>query len=235
MIDALLADVDGLLGAVRRGRSVNINDQATKARAIALATRYFKDVRPGIVRTLGASADLTSPDNLWQDVIRLAQGNNSRRSYINKLRAVRQQLGALSVTMLAAARPAAPSPPTPTPEEQLLIATLEGLVPSAGDSYRQGLVDLSDAAHISFRGTATEFREALREVLDHLAPDEAVMKEDAFKLEAGQSKPTMKQKVRFVLKSRGLSKTQRETTEKSDVKAGPGLTGVLPRSSQRSS
>ena len=41
------------------------------------------------------------------------------------------------------------------------------------------------------------------------------MKQVGFKLEQGQTKPTMKQKVRFVLSSRGLKKTQQEVSEKS--------------------
>ena len=53
------------------------------------------------------------------------------------------------------------------------------------------------------RGTAVELREALREVLDHLAPDGEVIKMAGFKLEADQTKPTMRQKARFVLRSRG--------------------------------
>jgi hypothetical protein len=55
------------------------------------------------------------------------------------------------------------------------------------------------------RGTAVELREALREVLDHLAPDNEVTKMAGFTLEANQTRPTMRQKARFVLRSRGYS------------------------------
>src|SRR5690606_15137466 len=47
---------------------------------------------------------------------------------------------------------------------------------------------------------------ALREVLDHLAPDADVIKSDGFKLEKNTQRPTMKQKARFILKARGASK-----------------------------
>jgi hypothetical protein len=59
---------------------------------------------------------------------------------------------------------------------------------------------------MSWRGPATDFRESLRETLDHLAPDSAVKAEPGFKLEQNTSGPTMKQKVRFILKKRGVSK-----------------------------
>jgi hypothetical protein len=48
-----------------------------------------------------------------------------------------------------------------------------------------------------------------------LAPDSEVLKQPGFKLEENQTKPTMKQKVRFVLTSRDRNKTQRDATEKS--------------------
>jgi len=53
------------------------------------------------------------------------------------------------------------------------------------------------------RGTAVELREALREVLDHLAPDSEVIGMVGFKFDADQAKPTMRQKARFILRSRG--------------------------------
>ena len=91
----------------------------------------------------------------------------------------------------------------------MLISTLEAIVPTAALSYKQALTDLNICNHkISFRGTATELREALRETLDHLSPDTAIMKEPGFKLEQNQTKPTMKQKVRYILKMRNLNDTK---------------------------
>jgi hypothetical protein len=107
------------------------------------------------------------------------------------------------------------APSAATLAELRLIETLERLVPSAAASYRQALIDLADGARLSYRGTASEFREALRETLDHLAPDDSVMQQPNYTQEPGQSKPTMKQKVRFVLSSRNRNKTQRESAEKS--------------------
>src|SRR6266567_1527624 len=49
-------------------------------------------------------------------------------------------------------------------------------------------------------------REALRETLDHLAPDNDVVSEKGCKLESGLPKPTMKQKVCFILRKRGIKK-----------------------------
>jgi len=49
--------------------------------------------------------------------------------------------------------------------------------------------------------------------LDHLAPDTDVMDEPGFKLEKDLSLPTMKQKVRFILRKRGLGRTAMQSTE----------------------
>jgi Predicted pPIWI-associating nuclease len=103
---------------------------------------------------------------------------------------------------------------SPSREETLLLKTLETLVPSAAASYRQGLSDLISAERLSYRGTAAEFREALRETLDHLAPDPDVEKQTWYKAEERQPHPTMRQKVRYVLISRNRNKTQRESAER---------------------
>jgi len=68
---------------------------------------------------------------------------------------------------------------------------------------------------LSYRGTACELREILRELLDHLAPDEGVMKAPGFKLEKDQKSPTMKQKARYILRSRRVPDNAAGTPENS--------------------
>ncbi len=89
------------------------------------------------------------------------------------------------------------------------------MVPSAAASYIQGILDLASPEKVSYRGCACEFREAFRETLDYLAPDEEVMKAQGYTPEKDRKTPTMKQKVRFILKSRGLNQTRSNVTEKS--------------------
>lgn len=89
--------------------------------------------------------------------------------------------------------------------EILIINSLEAIVPSAARSYLQGIRDLADPYRISYRGAANEFRETLRELVDHLAPDDDVCSQHGFQLERDQTKPTRKQKVRYILKAREMS------------------------------
>jgi hypothetical protein len=80
---------------------------------------------------------------------------------------------------------------------------LREVCPSAAAAYCQALEDLGAEKRESWRGPATDLRESLRETLDVLAPDDDVMKEPGFKLEKDAHRPTMKQKVRYILKKRG--------------------------------
>jgi hypothetical protein len=78
-------------------------------------------------------------------------------------------------------------------------------------------------------------REALRETLDRLAPDKEVMAAPGFKLEPDRTKPTQKQKVRYILRSREVPETARKAPE-ATVLMIEELTGSLARASyERSS
>lgn len=199
---------------LRRGRTVNINDRDMKSAAIELAADYFTNLRPSLCRSLN---DEHLPcDQRWQDLVRLAQKNSPRKTYVATLSNILKDIQELNVRLITKDRSKqARTQSDLTPAEVRLLKTLEDLLPSAAASYQQGINDLVDAGRVSFRGTASEFRESLREVLDHLAPDSEVMKQVGFKLEEGQNRPSMRQKAHFVLKSRGRSKTQFTTTEKS--------------------
>lgn len=85
-------------------------------------------------------------------------------------------------------------------EDEQIISKLDALVQSAALSYKQAILDLKDDSRVSFRGPALELREALREILDHLAPDKEVTAAPGYVPEKDRSGPTMKQKVRFIMK-----------------------------------
>jgi hypothetical protein len=84
---------------------------------------------------------------------------------------------------------------------------------TAESSYEQALRDLSGPPRISYWGSSVELREALREVLDHLAPDADVKAAPGFKLEKDAKRPTMKQKARFILKARGTPSGAMSTSQ----------------------
>jgi hypothetical protein len=143
---------------------------------------------------------------------------NRRSTYLKQLKSIQQSLEQLEAqrefAIGASAKRATGTASVISDHERRIVGTLETLVPSAALSYRQAVIDLSSPGRISFRGTAAELRETLREVLDHLAPDDAVSAMAGFKLEHEQKRPTMKQKVRFILRPRGQSRTAIESAEK---------------------
>ena len=220
MIRELLERLDGLQTRIRRAHAVNVNDRETKEETIAIGSMYFAKCRKALANTIGENESLLSHDQNWQDLIRLAHGNNARTTYLKFIKVLRKELADFNVTFLSrlSERPGGSSDRSDlTPAEQLIIKTLDMSIPSAAASYRQSLLDLRGAERLSYRGTASELREALRETLDHLAPDQDVMGQAGFTLEPGQTKATMKQKTQYILGIRGRSKTKRMVTEKSIV------------------
>lgn len=217
MIGQLITDIEALGVSLRRGKAVNVNDQSSKDRAIELATRYFGNIRPQVVSVGGENERLLHHDERWQQLVRLAHGKNARRTYLRTIDALRKQLTEFNISVLTTpvvqhAQATANAPLSS--EETLILETLEALVPSAAASYRQGLSDLVGPERLSYRGTAAEFRESLRETLDHLAPDGDVEAQDWYRPAEGQKQPTMKQKTRYILTSRGQNRTQRGSAEK---------------------
>lgn len=185
---------------------------------VEVAKSYFRTVRPEISGSVPSDL-LLGYDGEWQDLIRLSSGNNPRQSFLKKLTALKKRAVEIEVYQITGGRrnsTGAPDAAIYTKEEAVLMQTLAELVPSASQSYEQAIQDLrSQVPRVSYRGTATELREAFRETLDHLAPDEAVAQQSGFAFEKDRTQPTMKQKVRFILRSRGKGATHRTIAEKS--------------------
>lgn len=216
MLQPLFDELAGLQSRLKNRQSIHVNDHDTKAAAIGLTAAYFNQVRRHLVAVLGHE-QVQRFDEEWQDLVRLAHANNKRSTYLKLVKRLTVQLRELSVQTLARTAEGTAEDQGLSdlpPAELQLLSTLEALLPTAAASYRQGLLDLRDSERLSYRGTASEFREALRETLDHLAPDAEVAKQPSFRYEDGQNRPTMKQKTRFVLTSRGRSTTQTAVAEK---------------------
>lgn len=218
MIRELIDRLCGLQNRIRRGPAINVNDRETKEEVIAVAGQYFSACRQSLVETLGETEMLLSHDQKWQGLIRLAHGNSTRGTYLKTIVNLRKELAEFNVAHLSriAEKPHGKGSLSDlTPAEDMIVRTLEKSVPSAAASYRQAILDLASATRLSYRGTASELRESLRETLDLLAPDDDVTSQTGFVLEKGQTKPTMKQKTQYILSVRGRTKTKRLLAEKS--------------------
>lgn len=208
----LWSEFDSIRSALSRSRAINVNSGDLRNSSRSLVQLYFRTVRPEL-ETIGI--DCTNLDADMQRLIRLASGRNAKTSYQTVLRSLTRSRNDLEVERerLLGAQHYSPQASLSSGVEQAIVDTLERLVPSAALSYRQAVADIRDSSRLSFRGPAADLRECLRETLDNLAPDKDVEKAPGFKLEKKRSSPTMKQKVRFILKSRGEGSTARSTPE----------------------
>jgi hypothetical protein len=196
-IEALLKETDQLRRALKSGPGAQIQATSDCEKIRSLCSIYFAK-RPEFVE----SDDAVAADGIFKELHSAARGKPSRAKVVDRLTRSKQLLVKLEGAALTAA--AARSAGRRTPTDQLIIDTLRDVCPSAAAAYSQALADLSADKRDSWRGPATDLREALRETLDVLAPDDQVTKEPGFKLEKDVPRPTMKQKVRYILKKRGI-------------------------------
>jgi hypothetical protein len=214
--DGLWAAVDDLRAGIARSKAVNVNVQRLRDSAREVVESYFRRVRPSLIGIGIVDDDLVVLDRTMQALLQLSHGRNPKQSYLRVMRDMgreRSRLAPIREQKLGERLVSPASEPQHSETEQRIIQTVGQLVPSATLSYEQALSELRGVDRLSYRGTAVELRETLREVLDHLAPDQEVMNVPGFKLEQDRQRPTMRQKARFVLRSRGLSATLRKAPE----------------------
>jgi hypothetical protein len=211
--DDLRSSVNQLEKSISGSKATHINTQSLKDAAKRLVQRYFRVVRPELEGIGIDEAELTAADSEMQALLGLANSRNRKSSYVAVLRNARTQFDELELARELRLGQMRAHTPVQSAVETQILEILSQLVPSAGLSYQQALNDLQEERRVSFRGTANELREAMRETLDHLAPDGDVKASNDFKLTKGQTKPTQKQKVRYILRSRGVSGTARQTPE----------------------
>lgn len=228
-----IAEVDAVRQTIRTCRSKQLSSSKQRDRLQAMVDGYFKTLRPELALDQEQSHSLQAVDSRLQELLTLSHTRALVAKYLRLLKEVRSELVQLdSVGTLGASQNSGMGVQE---VDQKIIATLHTLVPSAALSYGQAMADLQTEGRFSWRGPATDLREALRETLDYLAPDDEVAKSDGFKLESGTSGPTMKQKVRHILKKRGISKTLASTPESAvesvETAVGSFVRSVYNRSS----
>lgn len=208
-----LAAIDVLWGVLRGSNAVHLNSTRVRDQAKELVQQYFRSSRPELLRAGITEEALAPTDAKMQDLLRLSHGRNRRTSYVSLLSAARRTLREMDVEREIAAATVSIEPQGRSRTETRIIETLAALVPTAALSYEQALQDLNDPSRVSFRGTANELRSVVWDVLDRLAPDDLVMAGPGFKLEQDRTKPTQRQKVRYILRSRGVPESARKAPE----------------------
>jgi hypothetical protein len=218
--------LDALDRSIRGVRAVQIDRADIRDAVRSLVDMYFRDIRGNVAATtppdIIARCDLTA--HVLLEATHRRSATATFKTNVKELQTCAFELEK-SALLTAAAGQVVPI----DADDQRIIDTLRSLLPSAALSYEQALLDLRASQRLSWRGPATDMREALRETLDHLAPDADVTGQAGFKLESGTNGPTMKQKVRFVLRKRGVSRSAMQTPEAA-VEAVDEAVGTFVRS-----
>jgi hypothetical protein len=219
-VASLLEDLDALRKTLAGVTSRQVFAASVKSQLREIASIYFSTVQPKLDKLL--AQDL---NEVFQAIHASSRINPSTQKCRELVKCARKLLVAVEGQSLSAIRKQGAASPT----DDLIVASLNDICPSASLAYQQALVDFSNGERMSWRGPATDLREALRETLDVLAPDAEVTASAGFKLEGDAKRPTMKQKVRYVLRSRGTPSGAMETPE-SAVTGVEDLVGGLTRS-----
>jgi len=214
--ESLWESISIFAAALAKNNAQHVNSSDLRQQAREIVQEYFREVKPALHRLGVTDSTPTELDSDMQSLIGLAAGRNTKSSYQKLVRAVKAKRKEVETGLEFLIGAEVPAPRFKIGHvEEAIIKTLDTMLPAAAASYRQVLVDVQDGGRLSYRGTAAELREVVREVLDHLAPDDGVMKTPGFKLEPGLKGPTMKQKVRFILRARKVGDSARETAEAS--------------------
>ena len=232
MAQELRKIAEALQRSVRSINSKHINLESTKEQVRGFVNAYFRDYRQQFVFSGDDVNVMLALDALVQALLRCTHQRTLKRKYIGLIKEIMQLLGDVEILLLKS--PSAKAIGDGTGADQRILRTLQGILSSAAASFEQGLADLADNNRISWRGTIVEFREALREVLDHMAPDSEVRAQSGFKIEPDTKGPTMKQKVIFILRKRqkpdSTVKSAAETINLLDERVGLFVRSVYQRS-----
>ncbi len=227
-IEALLQELAELRKLVGKSTAKQIGAEGERSGMRAISAMYFK-TRAGIEGV----QQLTDADDLFRELAAMSRGNPSRMKVLGMLSDAKKMLVGLEGVVMTAQT--AKSSGRKTATDQLIIDTLRELCPSAAAAYAQAMVDLAIGSRESWRGPAADMREALRETLDSMAPDVEVKASPGFKLEKDTHGPTMKQKVRYILKKREMASGAMAAPEKAVEGIEDIVGGVLRSVYQRSS
>lgn len=207
----LIASLDALRKKIKAVQNVQIFSGSIKGDMGALSAEYFSTFRPAAAQAGLTAAELAEVDKFFKSLHDLSHKNPSKAKCDGVCKEAKKALVDLEGSRLQKGV-AAPGVRISRSDE-LIVASLKEVCPSAAAAYEQALRDLQSTDRLSWRGPATDMREALRETLDALAPDAEVEKVPGYKLEPDTRRPSMRQKAKYILKSREMVSNQINLSE----------------------
>ena len=228
-LERMFGNVRKLVAVIGRARERFVPPERVQRLVQAIALGYYESARPELELVQHRVGLVDEMDNTVEAILQLANDARRKRAYLDQIDTLRRYIQeAMICVMKARGNPRLVLSAT----ERGILSTLEKMLPSTAMSYEQVLRDIGEAKRVSWRGTGGELREVLREVIDHLAPDDQVMAAPGFRLEGDLKRPTQKQKVRFILKARRSGSGAVTTAEASLLTIEESIAG-LARSTYR--
>lgn len=232
-IAEILPQLEQIKREIKNIKGTQVFSDSTRSNIHVLAANYFDLVRPDISGLENVDAELREADTIFQELHALSRKSPSKEKCLRLLKSAKAVFVQLEGAALR--RNSRPIAEKRTQTDALIVESLQEVCPAAALSYSQALVDLQSESRLSYRGPATELREALRETLDTLAPDKDVEAMPGYKPESDAKRPTMKQKVRYILRSRGFGSGQLAAPESAIEGVEEMLGGVVRSVYTRSS
>jgi hypothetical protein len=204
MVDALSAleqisvAVNDLTTLVSRTRGQFVDPGKVQPAARAIASPYYASVHAELTAAQHRAGLCDDIEFVIAAILRLTSAPRKKTAYRRQITELSPYIQEAVIDVMKARGNQLVLSRT----EREILDTLARMLPATAKSYEQVLRDIVEARRVSWRGTGSELREVLREVMDHLAPDAKVTVAVGFQYEAGRTAPTQKQKVRFILKAR---------------------------------
>lgn len=215
ILSSCITNLQNLSHQIKQSSALHVNSNLLKTKIKDFVKSYFQTIRVDLKQN---NLETDSLDEQVQFLLSLANSRSLVSSYKTTLslleksfRTLESQQLIVESNKLVETRNSS-SEIVAVGQDKKIIDLLSKILPPIALSYQQVLIDISEK-RLSYKGTASEQREILREVLDYLAPDSEVMIIPSFKLEKDRTLPTMKQKVRFILKKRNKSQSAIEVPE----------------------
>lgn len=207
-----ISEVEKARQEINRVNGKQLHSKKNRDALRKLVEKYFNDIRPTVLADNEQNDDVNKIDGEMQELLVLCHKHGSLKRYKQLLTELRKYLIKVDTQLVSSSVFKAQIQALDATDSQV-VRTLQAILPSAALSYQQALIDLRTETRLSWRGPATDLREALRGILDHLAPDAEVEAMPGYKRNPETNGPTMKHKVRFIMRKRGVIKALAEPTE----------------------
>lgn len=217
--------------SLKSAKRVNTGEEKNAVRAVV--GTWFRTFKPLFASLLDSEELLAPVDDCLQSLLRLATTLSARSSYLTLLRKTTRIFKNDLLMPLTKAYWEKLPQTSSSDYHEVVASRLEAMALSLKDSYEQVVRDLSSDERKSYKGTANELRELLREVLHRLAPDEAIRKQRWFiathPKDIDKVRPKLAERTKHILRQRGRGDSVTDAV-KSYAEAAEDLLGRVVRS-----